>query len=101
MAISKRCKKCKAFNKAMARKCKCGKLFKTGTYSYRVAVKKPDGKWRTKAATTYELAVKLENKYKAETTEESEIGRTARHAPTFNYIWDEYLTWAKADQRQL
>lgn len=99
MAISKRCKACKALSKLTAQECKCGKPLTHGTHTYRVAVKKPNGKWRTKTATTYDLAVRLEAKYKAETTEESEMGSAGRYAPIIDQVWEKYLKWAKANKR--
>ena len=98
MAINILCMSCKSSMKLGNSKChKCGEKLTGKNRMYRIRVKLPSGKWKTKTAPTLNMATKIELQYKTKGMEE-DTG-IQFEALTLPEIWSEYLKWAKFNKR--
>ena len=98
MAINIFCSKCKSSMKIGCYECKkCGEKLTGSNKAYRVRVKLPSGKWKTKTLPSFNMAKKIELQYKTKGIEEST--RIQLESPIIADIWPEYLTWAKNNKR--
>ncbi len=76
---------------------KCGKNLKGKHRAYRVRVKLPSGKWKSKTVPTMTMANKIELKYKTQSIEENQ--EVQFDVPAISEVWPEYLKWAKQNKR--
>ena len=98
MTISLHCPKCKSGSKVGTRCCKkCNHKFTPGNKKYRVVVKLPTGKRKSKMIDSLELAKKVEAKMKTEAVEHDVFD--IRKTPALSDIWVQYLAWAKNNKK--
>jgi len=96
MAINLCCPVCYKTYKLQTLKCKCGNNLKRNQL-FKVRIKLPDGKWKSKQVNSLELAKKVEAKFKTQSIEETvfNIHRT----PVIDFVWGKYLQWARLNKR--
>ena len=96
MAINLCCPKCYKAYKLNVKHCACGFNLKSKR-RFKVRVKLQSGKWKSKIVSSFDLALKVEAKYKTQAIEEDvfEIHRS----PYIDPIWEKYLEWAKMNKR--
>jgi len=96
MAINLCCPTCYKAYKLQTIKCKCGNNFKKNKL-FKVRVKSPDGKWKSKQVNSLELAKKVEAKFKTQAIEEDVFN--IHRAPVIDTAWEKYLRWTKLNKR--
>lgn len=96
MSINIRCSKCHKTYQLTALKCKCGNNLKRNKL-FRVRVKLPSGKWRTKTVPSLDMARKVEAKFKTQSVEQDIFN--IHKAPLIDFVWDKYFQWAKINKR--
>ena len=96
MAINLCCPACYKTYKLQTIKCKCGNNFKRNKL-FKIRVKGPDGKWKSKQVNTLELAKKVEAKFKTQSIEETVFD--IHRAPVIDAVWKKYIMWAKLNKR--
>ena len=96
MSISVRCPVCTKCYKLKTSKCKCGNDLRKNR-RFKVSVKMPSGRWKTKQVDTLELAKNVEGKFRVQAVEEDVFD--IHEAPTFEEVWKKYRKWAKANKR--
>ena len=97
MAINLLCVSCKSSMKIgtfKGRKCGCSLTGKDRMY--RIRVKLPSGKWKTKTVPTLSMATKIELQYKTKGIEEDT--KIQFDILTVGAFWLEYLKWAKQNK---
>jgi len=98
MTITVHCPKCKSGAKVGSKKCKkCNFKFTPSNRKYRVAVKLPNGKRRSKVVESLDLAKKVEAKLKTESIENGMFN--IQKSPMLSDVWDQYLVWAKTNKK--
>ncbi len=98
MTITVHCPKCKSGTKIGTKECKkCNLKFTPSNRKYRVAVKLPNGKRKSKVVESLELAKKVEAKLKTESIENGMFN--IQKPPMLSDIWVQYLAWAKTDKK--
>jgi len=96
MAISIRCKKCWKDYKLGTTNCKtCGPITQEHR-AYKVTLKLPNGKWKSKQVDRLDFAKRIEAKYKTQIIEQDVFQKQA--APSVESVWTQYLKWAKANK---
>ena len=75
----------------------CNSKFTTANKKYRVMVKLPNGKRKSKVVNTLDLAKKVEAKFKTESVEKCVFN--IQKSPLLSDIWTQYLTWAKTNKK--
>ncbi|QJB55921.1 site-specific integrase [Pseudodesulfovibrio sp. zrk46] len=86
MAVNVKCLKCQGLYAVGTKKCKkCGTSL-LNARKYRVAIKLPSGKWKTKTVDSYDLARKIEAKYTDDLVRMGELGLTK--APLIDEAWE-------------
>jgi integrase len=96
MAINLCCPVCYKAYKLGTITCNCGNNLKQHKL-FKVRIKHPNGKWRSKQVTTLELAKKIEAKFRTESIE-SDIFNINK-AYVIDVAWKRYLQWAKLNKR--
>ncbi len=96
MAINLCCSVCYKTYKLQTSKCKCGNNFKKNKL-FKVRVKCPDGKWKSKQVNSLDLAKKVEAKFKTQSIEEEVFD--IHRAPVIDVVWDKYIQWARLNKR--
>jgi integrase len=96
MAINLCCPVCYKTYKLHTLKCKCGNNLKRNQL-FKVRIKLPDGKWKSKQVNSLELAKKVEAKFKTQSIEETVFN--IHRAPVIDLVWGKYLQWAKLNKR--
>lgn len=93
MAISMRCLKCKKVFKIKDKVSKCTgcgtNLKPPSAKAFIARVKLPDGRWKNKQVSSYDIAVKVEAKFKTQAVEEDVFN--IKRAPLIDDIWAKYL----------
>lgn len=94
MAISILCRECKSSGALGEKRCaNCGKSYPKER-TYRVQVKLPDGRWRTKTVSSLELARELEVQFKSDVIRRVELGHV--EPPTMDGAWEALYTHLRA-----
>jgi len=96
MAINLCCPSCYKTYKLQTSRCKCGNNLRRHKL-FKVRIKLPNGKWKSKQTNSLELAKKVEAKFKTQVVEEDVFDIHA--APYIDHVWDKYLNWAKMNKR--
>jgi integrase len=76
--------------------CKCGNNLKSNK-RFKVRIKLPNGKWKSKQVSSLELAKKVEAKFKTQSVEQEVFN--IHKAPVIEEVWCQYLKWAKQNKR--
>ena len=98
MTINVHCPRCKSGAKVGTKQCKkCSHRFTPGNRKYRVTVKLATGKRKSKVVESFELAKKIEAKFKMESIEKQFFD--VQKTPMLFDIWDKYLVWAKINKK--
>ena len=98
MTINVHCPRCKSGEKIGTKQCKkCSHRFTPGNRKYRVTVKLATGKRKSKVVESFELAKKIEAKFKMESIEKQPFD--VQKTPMLFDIWDKYLVWAKINKK--
>ena len=98
MTITVHCPKCKSGAKVGSKKCKkCEFKFSTTNRKYRVVVKLPNGKRKSKLVESVDIAKKVEAKLKIGSVENGMLN--VHKSPMLNDVWNQYLTWAKTNKK--
>lgn len=96
MAINLCCPACYKTYKLHTLKCKCGNNLKRNQL-FKVRIKLPDGKWKSKQVHTLDLAKKVEAKFKTQSIEEDVFN--IHIAPVIDTVWEKYILWARQNKR--
>ncbi len=96
MAINLCCPVCYKTYKLHTLKCKCGNNLKRNQL-FKVRIKLPDGKWKSKQVNSLELAKKVEAKFKTQVVEETVFN--IHKAPIIDAVWEKYILWARLNKR--
>jgi len=96
MAINLCCPMCYKTYKIGTKTCKCGNNLKRNKL-FKVRIKHPAGKWKSKQVVSLELAKKVEAKFKTEFVEEDVFN--IYKACIIDVAWKKYLQWAKLNKR--
>ena len=96
MAINLCCPVCYKTYKLQTSKCKCGNNFKANKL-FKVRIKRPDGKWKSKQVNSLDLAKKVEAKFKTQAIEEDVFD--IHMAPVIDAVWEKYIHWARLNKR--
>ena len=96
MAINLCCPTCYKTYKLQALICKCGNNLKRNKL-FKVRIKRPDGKWKSKQVNSLELAKKVEAKFKTQAVEETVFN--IHRAPVIDVVWVKYIRWARLNKR--
>ena len=96
MAINLCCPECYKTYKLQTLKCTCGNNLKTNKL-FKVRIKLPDGKWKSKQVNSLELAKKVEAKFKTQSIEETVFD--IHRAPVIDFVWGKYIHWARLNKR--
>ena len=94
MAINIHCVKCKRDMKLTAKICKCGASIPKKHRTYRVILRKNNGKRITRTCNNLELAREIEAKLKDEIRRD-ELSLTKQRAVTMGEAWKRYSDWSK------
>lgn len=93
MAVNVRCPNCHSSFIVGTKKCKkCGTNL-SNSRKYKVAVKLPSGKWKTKTVESLELARSIEAKYRDDLIRKGELGLLK--APLIDEVWESLYEEAK------
>lgn len=76
---------------------KCGRSLTGSNRFYRVRVKLPSGKWKSKTVPRLNMANKIELQYKTKGVEEDI--KIQFEIMTITEVWPEYLKWAKQNKK--
>lgn len=96
MAINLCCPKCYKTYKLETKICKCGNNLKRDSL-FKVRIKLPNGKWKSKQVNSLELAKKVEAKFKTQSVEQDVFN--IHKSPIIDEVWGQYLKWAKQNKR--
>jgi len=96
MAINLCCPQCYKTYKLQTKICKCGKSLKQNPL-FKVRIKLPNGKWKSKQVNSLELAKKVEAKFKTQSVEQDVFN--IHKAPMIDEVWCQYLKWASLNKR--
>jgi integrase len=108
MAISLICQSCKRTHSLGTIQCTCGRPLA----KYKVRVRTPKGKWKTRQTDDLPTAERIEAEFKSAVKPKSrrktapadspaplpDPFETTPNAPTLSHIWPLYLEWAKANK---
>ena len=97
MSINLRCPECHKSHTIGTTLCQCGNNLNRKRL-YRVRIKFPSGKWKSKITASLDMAQKVEAKFKTQAIEE-DVFDIKPKAPTIQKAWSEYLKWAKLNKR--
>lgn len=93
MAISVKCLECQSNHAVGTKKCaKCGANLLT-LRKYKVRIKLPSGRWKTKTVDNLELARSIEAKYKDDLLRQGELGMV--RAPRIEEVWESFYAQCK------
>lgn len=93
MAVNVKCTQCQGSFSVGTKKCsKCGANL-LNDRKYKVVVKLPSGKWKTKTVDSLELARSIEAKYRDDLLRYKELGLVA--APLIDEVWESLYEEAK------
>lgn len=93
VAVNVKCLKCQGSFSIGTKKCtKCGANL-LNSRKYKVVVKLPSGKWKTKTVESLELARSIEAKYRDDLIRKKELGLLK--APLINEVWESLYEEAK------
>ena len=96
MAINLCCPVCYKTYKLKTLICKCGNNLKRKKL-FKVRIKHPDGKWKSKQVNSLELAKKVEAKFKTQSVEETVFD--IHRAPVIDTVWKKYIHWAMLNKK--
>ena len=96
MAINLCCPQCYKTYKLNTTLCKCGNNLRSNK-RFKVRIKLPNGKWKSKQVSSLELAKKVEAKFKTQSVEQDVFN--IHKAPVLDEVWSKYLKWAKLNKR--
>ncbi len=96
MSVNLWCPKCKKTYKLSTKKCNCGNNLNTNR-RFKVRLKLPSGRWKSKTVDTLDLAKKVEAKFKIEVVEQDVFN--IHKAPLMESAWDKYISWAKLNKK--
>ena len=96
MAINLCCPQCYKTYKLQTKICNCGKSLKQNPL-FKVRIKLPNGKWKSKQVNSLELAKKVEAKFKTQSVEQDVFN--IHKSPIIDAVWCQYLKWAKQNKR--
>ena len=96
MAINLCCPQCYKTYKLQTKICNCGKSLKQNPL-FKIRIKLPNGKWKSKQVNSLELAKKVEAKFKTQSVEQDVFN--IHKSPIIDAVWCQYLKWAKQNKR--
>ncbi len=76
--------------------CKCGNNLKKNKL-FKVRVKQPNGRWKSKQVGSLDLAKNVEAKFKTQSIEETVFD--IHQAPLIDSVWKHYIKWAQLNKR--
>lgn len=93
MSVNVKCMKCGSYFVVGTKRCKrCGASL-LNSRKYKVRVKLPSGRWKTKTVDTLELARSIEAKYRDDLLRKGELGIVK--APLLDEVWGSFYEEAK------
>ncbi len=92
MAINLFCSECRSALKLNTLKCKCGNNLKRNR-NFKVRIKLPSGRWKSKMVSTLDMAQKVEEKFKTQVVEQEVFN--IHKASFIDSVWDNYIQWVK------
>ena len=93
MSISVKCLECQSNHKVGTKRCKgCGANLLTFR-KYKVRMKLPSGRWKTKTVESLELARSIEAKYRDDLLRQGELGMV--RAPRIEEVWESFYSQCK------
>lgn len=96
MSINIICGKCKKTFKVDQKRCACGNSLTGSRRRYKVRLQTPSGKWLSKVVHSFDMAQKVEAKFRTTVVEESVFNIFP--SPTVEAIWTRYLKFIKVNK---